>query len=203
MTMTLHVLVVLFAWVLLNQAGVPIPVVPSLLAAGALAAHTGGGMVPPVVVTVVATLTADLVWYSLGRWRGPQVFSLVRRLSRRSARRVGHAVDRFSANAFAFLFTSRFLPELNPIAAGMAGATRMSLERYLLIAISSAVAWALLWTGAGFVVGSVARPMASSFDVTITLVVVAAAIVAVWAAVKHPRRITIVVLLLLVVLAAG
>ena len=84
----------------------------------------------------------------------------------------------------------------------MARATRMSLERDLVIAISSAVPWALLWTGTGFVVGRVARPMASSFDVTITLVVVAAAIVAVWAAVKHPRRIAIVVLLL-VVPAAG
>jgi len=52
--MTAHAFSLLFAAVLANQAGVPLPVVPSLVAAGALSAHAGTGMVPSILVTVVA-----------------------------------------------------------------------------------------------------------------------------------------------------
>ncbi len=151
--MTSHVAALLFAWVLANQAGAPVPVVPSLLAAGALAAHTRTGLLVPVVVTVAATIVADLIWYCLGRWRGPQVLALLGRLSRRTAARVEHAEQRFLAHQLAFLFSSRFLPEMNPIAAGMAGATRIVLGRYIVIAATSAAAWAVAWTGAGYALG--------------------------------------------------
>jgi membrane protein DedA with SNARE-associated domain len=68
--MTAQAFFLLFAAVLANQAGVPFPVVPSLVAAGALSAHAGTGMVPSILVTVVATLVADAIWYGLGRWWG-------------------------------------------------------------------------------------------------------------------------------------
>lgn len=69
-----------------EPGGVPIPVVPSLLAAGALAAHAGTGVLMPVLVTVSAALVADLLWYGLGRWRGRQALAVVGRLSRRRPR---------------------------------------------------------------------------------------------------------------------
>jgi membrane protein DedA with SNARE-associated domain len=186
--MTSHVASLLFAWVLLNQAGVPVPVVPSLMAAGALVAHAHTSLVMPLLVTVSAALVADLLWYGLGRWRGPQTLSMVTRLSRGSATRVDDAAHRFSAHAFAFLFTSRFLPEINPIAAGLAGATRVRLGRYLVIATLSALAWAMLWTGVGYLVGSATRRVSTPFEVTIMVAVVVVAIVAVWAMVRAARR---------------
>src|SRR5437588_360181 len=63
----------LFFLVCANQAGVPVPGGASLVAAGALA---GGGILSfPLVVAVGVggTLVADLVWFSLGRWRGRRV----------------------------------------------------------------------------------------------------------------------------------
>ena len=107
--MTSELASLLFVRVLLNQAGVPLPVVPSLLAAGALA-HSRMGLLVPVLATVAGTLVADLVWYGLGRWRGPQALALLGRLSRR-------AEERFLTHQLGFLFSSRFLPEMNPIAA--------------------------------------------------------------------------------------
>ena len=68
----------LFAWVFANQGGVPIPVVPSLLAVGALAGTGHASFVTSLVVIVGATLMADLVWYGLGRWRGAQALALLR-----------------------------------------------------------------------------------------------------------------------------
>jgi len=186
--MTPQAFSLLFAAVLANQAGVPFPVVPSLVAAGALSAHAGTGMVPSILVTVVATLVADAIWYGVGRWRGREALRTVARLLRRSAEYVDNAEGRFRDHQFAFLFGGRFVPELNPIAAGMAGATRMRPSRYSAIAVASALAWAGAWTGAGYVVGNVTRQAPVPLLSLATPVVVIGAILAVGLAVKHRRR---------------
>lgn len=186
--MTAQAFSLLFAAVLANQAGVPLPVVPSLVAAGALSAHAGTGMVPSILVTVVATLVADAVWYGLGRWRGQEVLRTVARLLRRSAGCVDSAEGRFRAHQLAFLFGCRFVPELNPIAAGIAGATRMGPRRYSAIAIASALAWAGVWTGAGYALGHVTRQAPLPLLSLVTPVLVIGAIIAVGLALKHRRR---------------
>jgi len=200
--MTPHVASLLFIWVLLNQTGVPLPAVPSLLAAGALAAHSRTGLLAPVLVTVAATLVADLVWYGLGRWRGQQVLALLGRLARRSPVYVEKVERRFLAHRFGFLFSSRFLPEMNPIAAGMAGATRIVLGRYLLIATTSALAWALAWMSTGYALGHVTGWMPTPFGLLATLCLVVGAILAVCLAMRHRRRHTIVLVLLTVLAVA-
>jgi len=153
--MTVYALSLLFAAVLANQAGVPIPVVPYLVTAGALSAHAGTGMLLANLVAVGAALVADAVWYGLGRWRGRGALLALARLLRQSAEYVDGAERRFRGHQVAFLLGGRFLPELNPIAAGMAGATRMRLGRYTLMAMTSALAWAFAWTGAGYALGNV------------------------------------------------
>ena len=153
--MTVYTLSLLFAAVLANQAGVPIPVVPYLVTAGALAAHAGTGMLLTNLVVVGAALVADGIWYGLGRWRGRDVLLALARLLRRSAEHVDRAEGRFRGHQAVFILGSRFLPELNPIAAGMAGATHMRPARYTPIAIMSALAWAFAWTGAGYALGNI------------------------------------------------
>ena len=53
---------VLFAWILANQGGVPVPVVPALFGVGALIASGRLSVVTTMAVAVGATLCADLVW---------------------------------------------------------------------------------------------------------------------------------------------
>jgi membrane protein DedA with SNARE-associated domain len=65
-----HMHWLLFAWVLGNQAGVPLPVVPALLGAGVLAAGGRLQMATIIPLVVAASLAADLTWYGLGRRRG-------------------------------------------------------------------------------------------------------------------------------------
>jgi len=72
---------VLFAWIMANQGGVPVPVVPALFAVGALIASGRLGIVTTMAVAVGATLCADLVWYSLARWRGTGTLALIARFS--------------------------------------------------------------------------------------------------------------------------
>ena len=161
--MSVYASSLLFAAVLANQAGVPIPVVPYLVAAGAFAAHAGTGMLLTNVIVVGAALVADAIWYGLGRWHGRDALLALARLLRRSAAYVDSAEDRFRGHQVAFILGGRFLPELNPIAAGMAGATHMRPARYTLITMTSALAWAFAWTGAGYALGNIASEALVSF----------------------------------------
>ena len=141
----------LFAWVFCNQAGVPVPVVPALLGAGALA---GSGHLSAAVMTGIAVgapLAADLGWYGLGRWRGARVLKMLGRFAPNAGILVSHARPLFVAHGGAFQLAARFLPELNAIAAGLAGATKVSITRFVSYGAVSALTWAAGWIGLGYV----------------------------------------------------
>jgi membrane protein DedA with SNARE-associated domain len=71
--------ILFFLWVLVNQAGIPLPVVPAILAAGALA-RGAGDLAAILTVVVGAALCADLGWYAVGRWRGRRALTWFGRL---------------------------------------------------------------------------------------------------------------------------
>ncbi len=70
----------LFLWIFLEQIGLPIPAFPVLIAAGAVVSSGKLGLGQCLLVTVAASLVADLVWYYLGRVRGADVLNLLCRL---------------------------------------------------------------------------------------------------------------------------
>jgi membrane protein DedA with SNARE-associated domain len=147
-----HVPVILFLWVLGNQAGVPLPVVPAILAAGAVS--RGAGDVASVVAIVVgAALCADVAWYGVGRLSGARALNSFRR-SRWTSRAMERMANLSPMHLAAVLISARFLPEANPVAAGLAGASRTTLGRYVLYAIGTSVIWASTWTAMGYVLGA-------------------------------------------------
>jgi len=180
--MTQHMLWVLFVWVVANQGGVPVPVTPWLLVSGALAASGQVSVTVVVACTVAATLGADLLWYGLGRWRGAQTLAACFRLMPLpsvSFNRVGRFLRAHHAG---FMWGARFLPELNPVAAGLAGAAGMPLLQFLGHAVGSAIGWAGAWIGLGYLLGGMVRERAMSFRIAWTAMValaVAAAAVSV------------------------
>jgi len=149
-----HVEWVLFGWVLANQGGVPLPVVPILLAAGALAATGRLNIVEIGTVAMGATLCADLGWYAMGRWRGAGVLALLARLSPNAKAFVRRAQDAFLARPRRFQLAARFLPELNPVAAGLAGATGLGITRFVGCGVVSALIWTGTWIGVGYLLGN-------------------------------------------------
>src|SRR2546425_10364678 len=72
-----HGYLVLFAWVFAEQIGLPLPSVPLLLAAGALAGAGRLKVTAVVGLPVVAALISDLLWYELGRRRGVPVLQFL------------------------------------------------------------------------------------------------------------------------------
>jgi len=173
-SMTAHAGWVLFVWVLANQAGVPVPVAPFLLTAGALAGSGSLRFIMVLAVVVGATLCADLLWYSLGRWRGAQALRALSRLFRLSNTSVDRVGSLFLDHQLGFLLSARFLPELNPVAAGLAGVTRVRLTRYLLSAAGSALVWAGIWASAGYVLSGAVAGDPARFGILFSVMIAGA-----------------------------
>src|SRR6185503_18265989 len=76
-----HGLPLMFAAVLVEQLGVPIPAPPLLLAAGALAAAGKFNLAMGIILTALACVLADLCWFYLGRYRGNRVLGFLCRMS--------------------------------------------------------------------------------------------------------------------------
>ena len=140
---------VVFVNVLLQQLGLPVPAVPTLLLAGSLAAA------PPVLAkalaaAVVASVVADWVWYGAGRVFGYRVLAGLCRLSINPASCVSQTEARFVRWGIPSLVVAKFIPGFSTVAPPIAGALRMSLAGFLLAAATGAVLWAGLALGAGW-----------------------------------------------------
>ena len=164
---------VLFAWVFVNQSGVPVPVVPTLVAAGALAGRGGSSCAVMLAAAAGAALVADMVWYGIGRWHGAQVLSLLGRVLHRPRVWIDHIEHAFHAHEVGFQLWAQFLPQLNPIAAGLAGATGVGLPRYIVIASAAAMAWAGTWIAVGICANVLADAIAYRGFWIVVLVAVA------------------------------
>jgi membrane protein DedA with SNARE-associated domain len=137
-----HPYLVLFGVVLLEQLGLPIPAIPFLLGAGALA---GIGKAHPAVavgLVVLACLIADFAWYQAGRRRGAKVLKLLCRISLEPDSCVRRTEDVFSRQGERTLLFAKFLPGLNTVAPPMAGMIGMPALRFLFWDTAGALLWA-------------------------------------------------------------
>jgi len=168
-----HLEWILFAWVLGNQSGLPIPVVPALLGAGALAGSARLSLSRIIVVAVGASLSADLTWYGLGRWRGERMLRMLARLSPTAMPLVHRARHVFVTHVGAFQLGARFLPELNAISAGLAGTAKVSIVRFAFYGLASAVTWAGGWIGLGYLVSDAVTATAARLGVRLIALLLA------------------------------
>ena len=76
-----HGYVVLLAWVFVEQLGLPIPSLPVVLAAGALAGAGHLSFWASLLLITLAALSADSVWYFLGRTKGIRILQFLCKIS--------------------------------------------------------------------------------------------------------------------------
>ena len=146
-----HGYLLIFAWVFVEQAGLPIPSAPLLLAAGALAGTGQLNLGVTIGVAVLAALTSDAMWYELGRRKGVRVLQLLCRISLEPASCVRRTQVSFGKKGPRVLLVAKFVPGLNAMVAPLAGIIRMGLRRFILFDLLGA----LLWVGAYSVTGYV------------------------------------------------
>ena len=134
--LTQHGYWVIFIWMFADQAALPLPSAPLLIACGALAATssastaTGGGLELGACITVatIATLIADLMWFELGKRRGAQAISFVCRLSLEPESCVTTTRNAFGRFGPTTIVIAKYLPgvqTLAPASAGFVGAPRL------------------------------------------------------------------------------
>lgn len=150
-TVIRHGPAVLFAWVLAEQLGLPIPALPALLAAGAVSRVSGTSPLALLVVAVAASLLADVLWYELGRRKGAPVLRLLCRLSLEPDSCVRRTEDVFGRHGARSLLVAKFVPGLSTAAPPLAGIFRMRFPRFLMFTAIGA----LLWAGGAILVGYV------------------------------------------------
>jgi membrane protein DedA with SNARE-associated domain len=141
---------ILFFWILVEQLGLPLPGLPLLLAAGALA---GGGhlnLAVAVTLPVLACMCSDFLWFQIGRHRGIAVLGWICRLSLEPDSCVRRTEDIFMRHGAKSLLISKFVPGLNLAAAPLAGIFRMRIRRFLPFDALGALFWAGGYVGLGF-----------------------------------------------------
>src|SRR4051794_10826009 len=111
--------------------GLPVPVLPTLIVGGALAAQ---GTISPAQLfagAVIACLLADSAWFFAGRAYGNGVMKLLCRISLTPDSCVSETQSRFERWGANALIVAKFVPGLSLIAPPLAGATRMAWLRFL------------------------------------------------------------------------
>ncbi len=120
-----HGYLVIFLWVFLDQAALPLPSLPLLIAAGALVA-TGSLDFGGVVATAsVAAILADVVWYQLGKRGGEKAITYVCKLSLEPDSCVTTTRNAFGRFGPVTIVIAKYLPgvqTLAPASAGFVGA---------------------------------------------------------------------------------
>jgi len=140
---------VVFINVLLQQVGLPVPAVPTLLLAGSLAA-TSGELAGVLAAAVLASVVADWMWYLAGRAFGYRVLSGLCRLSINPGSCVSQTEARFVRWGLGSLVIAKFIPGFSTVAPPIAGSLRMALPGFLAAAATGAALWAGLALGAGW-----------------------------------------------------
>ena len=135
--------------VLLNQIGLPVPAIPTLILAGALGADGRLPLLSLYAWSVLACLAADCGWYLIGRKYGIRVLKTLCRVSLEPDSCVSVTQTRFKRWGVNSLIVAKFVPGLAIIAPPMAGAMRIGWLRFAALSSCGAVLWVSAALAAG------------------------------------------------------
>jgi membrane protein DedA with SNARE-associated domain/rhodanese-related sulfurtransferase len=136
--------------VFLQQLGLPIPAVPTMIVAGAMAAAARISGFGVFAISVAASVIADLLWYWAGRRYGYRVLKLLCRVSLSPDTCVRQTEGIFERYGFFSVVVSKFVPGFSTVAPPIAGALDMRFGAFVAAAFASATLWVGAAMGAGF-----------------------------------------------------
>ena len=157
-----HGYVLVFGWVFAEQAGLPIPSAPLLLAAGALAGTHRMNLGEAIAFAVIGSVASDSMWYEIGRLKGVRVLQLLCRISLEPDSCVRKTQISFSRSGPRVLLGAKFVPGLNAMAAPLAGIIRMGWRKFLLFDALGAIAWVGAFTVTGYIFSGELERVAAS-----------------------------------------
>jgi membrane protein DedA with SNARE-associated domain/rhodanese-related sulfurtransferase len=144
-----HGYVLLYAAVLLETLGLPIPAALALLVAGAASAR---GLLNPAWAaggSLVVILSGDCFMFFMGRRTGWWLLSLLCKLSLNAESCILRSADAFYRRGRTLLMFAKFIPGINTMAPPLAGSMNMAFPEFLRYDVVGAV----LYGGGYFTVG--------------------------------------------------
>jgi membrane protein DedA with SNARE-associated domain len=144
-----HGYVVLLGWVFAEQLGMPIPSLPVVLAAGALAGTGHLSFWASLFFVAMAALSADSFWYALGRIKGIRILQFLCKISLEPDSCVRRTEGIFSKQGARSLLLAKFIPGLSTVAPPLAGIFHMRARKFLLFDGLGSLVWggSILATG--------------------------------------------------------
>ena len=151
----------LFALVMLESAGIPLPGETALITAAFLASKGKLNIVEVIVVAAAAAIVGDNGGYWIGRHWGRRILTRWKRLQRFSERVLPPSERFFAKHGDKTVFIGRFVAILRFTAAWMAGVAHMRWWRFLAFNAAGGICWATLVALLAYYVG---RAAADAFN---------------------------------------
>jgi membrane protein DedA with SNARE-associated domain len=148
-----HGYAVVFATVLLDQLGIPVPAVPFLIATGVLARSGQESAAAGVAIAVAAAFAAHSIWYQAGRRGGRRILRLVCRIAIEPDACVRRTENVFARYGIKALLIAPFVPGLSIVAQPLSGMTGVPFHRFAFVGISGAALWSGTFVGLGYAFG--------------------------------------------------
>lgn len=134
---------------LLHELGVPVPMTPTALVAGARAVTAGINPILLIGAIVVAMTIGNAAWFAAGRRYGSAVLKLLCRVSLSPDTCVARTEGTFGRWGWSALVIGRFLPGVTLVAPPLAGALGMAWSKFLLLTIAGSALFGAVVIGAG------------------------------------------------------
>ena len=147
-------LAVVFGNVLLEQIGAPVPAIPTLIVAGALASGDSASVIAVFAVALIACVIADVSWYVAGRVYGNRVMRLLCGISLTPDSCVSDTQAQFERWGIKALLIAKFIPGISLLAPPLAGASRIGWPTFLVFNTVGGALWVGVGVGAGMLFGS-------------------------------------------------
>jgi membrane protein DedA with SNARE-associated domain len=148
-----HTYVIVFVGTLIDASGVPFPGRLLLVAAGALAGPGRRSIVAIIVLSAVAAVLMDHVWYLAGVWGGKRLLRAFGRATGWDVADSEAARDYFTRYGAATIVLGRFFTSVRAIAWPVASTHGVGYPMFLALDLIAAVLWASLWVLLGWMVG--------------------------------------------------
>ena len=148
-----HSSAVLFAAVLANQLGVPVPAAPFLIAVGALARTGEASPAVAIALALAAAFVAHSIWYEAGKRGGRRILKLVCRIAIEPDACVRRTENTFARYGLKTLLIAPFIPGLGAVSHPLSGMIGVPFARFILHSIGGIGLWASTLIGLGYVFG--------------------------------------------------
>jgi membrane protein DedA with SNARE-associated domain len=169
-------LLLLFAVVAAESAGVPLPGETALIAAAILAARGHYSIVEVIAVAAAAAIIGDNVGYWIGRAGGRALLERWGPVRRYAERALPPGERFFKKHGGKTVFIGRFVSVLRVTAAWLAGITHMPWWRFFLWNATGGIVWATLVSLLAYYFGKAAADAVQTYGLyaLVAIVVVAA-----------------------------